>query len=59
MAAYVESVDDPGFLKHGETFFRNWQDLEVSNIKPMKNESWDEKHERELVDMRERLNARI
>ena len=59
MKAYVASVDDPGFLKHGETFFRNWQDLEVSNIKPMKNESWDEKHERELVDMRERLNARI
>ena len=59
MKAYVGSVDDPGFLKHGETFFRNWQDLEVSNIKPMKNESWDEKHERELVDMRERLNARI
>jgi uncharacterized alkaline shock family protein YloU len=59
MKAYVGSVDDPGFLKHGETFFRNWQDLEVSNIKPIKNESWDEKHERELVDMRERLNARI
>jgi len=59
MKAYVGSVDDPGFLKHGETFFRNWQDLEVSNIKPMKNESWDEKHERELVDMRKRLNARI
>ena len=57
MAAYIKSVDDPGYLKHGETFFRNWQDLEISNIKPLINESWDEKHERELSEMREKINA--
>ena len=57
MKVYVESVDDPGYLKHGETFFRNWRDLEVSNIRPMKNETFDERHEREMVEMRERINA--
>lgn len=57
MKAYVESVDDPGYLKHGETFFRNWQDLEISNIRPMKNETFDEKQEREMSETRERLNA--
>ena len=57
MKVYVESVDDPGYLKHGETFFRNWRDLEVSNIRPMKNETFDERHEREMVEMRERIKA--
>ena len=57
MKAYVDSVDDLGYLKHGETFFRNWQDLEISNIKPMKNETFDEKHERKMSEARERLNA--
>ena len=57
MRVYVESIDDPGYLKHGETFFRNWRDLEVSNIRPMKNETFDERHEREMVEMRERINA--
>ena len=57
MAEYVDSVDDPGYLKHGETFFRNWRDLEVSNIRPMKNETFDERHEREMVEMRKRINA--
>ena len=57
MKVYVESVDDPGYLKHGETFFRNWRDLEVSNIRPMKNETFDERHEREMVEMRKRINA--
>ena len=54
MGAYVASVDDPGFLQHGETFFRNWQDLEISNIRPIKNETWEEKHERELQEVRDR-----
>jgi len=27
MKAYVESVDEPIYLKHGETFFRNWKAL--------------------------------
>lgn len=31
MEKYIASVDDPQFLKHGETFFRNWEDLEVSS----------------------------
>ena len=57
MKAYVESIDDPGYLKHGETFFRNWRDLEVSNIKPMKNETFEERHEREMAETKERLNA--
>ena len=57
MRVYVESIDDPGYLKHGETFFRNWRDLEVSNIRPMKNETFDERHEREMSEMRERINA--
>jgi len=34
MEAYVASVDDQQYLQHGETFFRNWQDLEVSDIAP-------------------------
>jgi len=34
MDAYVLSNDDPVYLKHGETFFRNWEDLEVG--KPVK-----------------------
>jgi len=29
MDAYVASVDDLNFLKHGETFFRNWEDIEI------------------------------
>ena len=57
MKAYVESIDDPGYLKHGETFFRNWVDIEVSNIRPMKNETFEEKHERKMSEARERLNA--
>ena len=57
MKVYVESVDDPGYLKHGETFFRNWRDLEVSNIRPMKNETFEERHEREMAETKERLNA--
>jgi len=33
MDAYVKSVDDPTFLKHGETFFRNWKALVVPKPK--------------------------
>jgi uncharacterized protein YdaU (DUF1376 family) len=29
MADYVASVDDPAYLQHGETFFRNWEPLVV------------------------------
>ena len=29
MKAYVASVDDPNYLMHGETFFRNWEDIEI------------------------------
>ena len=36
MKSYVNSVEDPNYLKHGETFFRNWQDLEVSSRLPFK-----------------------
>ena len=36
MDNYVNSVDDPQYLKHGETFFRNWEDLAVSNPLPFK-----------------------
>ena len=32
MREYVDSVDDPIYFKHGETFFRNWENLEVSGI---------------------------
>lgn len=34
MRAYVASVDDAKFLKHGETFFRNWEDLVISDLRP-------------------------
>jgi len=57
MREYVASVDDHGYLYYGETFFRNWEGLEVSNIRPIKQESFDEKHEREMAEMRERLSA--
>ena len=30
MKEYILSVDDPKYLKHAETFFKNWEDLEVS-----------------------------
>jgi hypothetical protein len=33
MREYVNSVDKPEFLKHAETFFRTWENLEVSNIR--------------------------
>ena len=36
MKSYVGSVEDPKYLKHGETFFRNWEDLAVSNPLPFK-----------------------
>lgn len=32
MQEYVDSVDNPIYFKHGETFFRNWENLEVSGI---------------------------
>jgi hypothetical protein len=54
MDDYIKSVDDPGFLKHGETFFRNWQDLEVSNVRPIKKESYEEKREREMQEVRKK-----
>lgn len=57
MEEYVASVDDDGYLKHGETFFRNWQDLEISNIKPTKFETFEERYEREMAETKERLNA--
>ena len=28
-AAYLKSCDDPQFIKHGETWFRNWEDHQV------------------------------
>ena len=30
MEEYILSVDDLKYLKHAETFFKNWEDLEVS-----------------------------
>ncbi|MDC0206424.1 hypothetical protein OAL04_04225 [Nitrospinae bacterium] len=30
MEQYTLSVDNPKYLKHAETFFKNWEDLEVS-----------------------------
>ena len=32
MQAYVQSVEDRGYLKHGETFFKNWESLEVDKV---------------------------
>ena len=57
MQELVASVEDLGYLPHGETFFRNWVDIEVCNIRPMKNETFEEKHERKMSEARERLNA--
>jgi len=33
MKAYVKSVEEPIYLKHGETFFRNWQALVVPKFR--------------------------
>ena len=30
MGKYIKSVDDPQYYKHGDTFFRNWEDLEIA-----------------------------
>ncbi len=34
MGLYVASVTDPTFLKHGETFFNQWPDLEIRTTGP-------------------------
>ncbi|MBT5631647.1 MAG: hypothetical protein HOJ13_02860 [Nitrospina sp.] len=41
MRVYVASVKDHNFLKHAETFFRNWEGLEVSEqiASPIKKQS--------------------
>ena len=36
MDLYVASVNEPQYLQHGDTFFRNWKDLAVSGIRPVK-----------------------
>jgi len=36
MKTYIASVEDPQFLKHGETFFRNWQDIEIDSKGPVR-----------------------
>ena len=57
MKEYVESEDDLGYLKYGETFFRNWENIEVCNIKPVKFETFQEKQDREMREAKERINA--
>lgn len=32
MRDYVQSVENQGYLKHGETFFKNWESLEVDKV---------------------------
>lgn len=32
MDDYVKSIDDPIYLKHGETFFKNWENLETYKL---------------------------
>lgn len=42
MGRYIKSVDDPKYYKHGDTFFRNWEDLEIAEpiaAKPKKKTS--------------------
>jgi len=42
MDRYIKSVDDPKYYKHGDTFFRNWEDLEIAEpiaAKPKKKTS--------------------
>jgi len=43
MESYVASVQEAGFLKHGETFFRNWNDIEIDTIKPSEPKTWAER----------------
>jgi hypothetical protein len=50
LKSYVESVNDPTYLKHGETFFRNWRDIEVPEpiaAKPKKKTT--ERHNLDLL----------
>ena len=58
MEEYVASEPDHGYLKYGETFFRGWEKLVVCNIRPLKkSETFEQKHEREMEEARERINA--
>jgi len=55
MEAYVASVNDPEYLQHGETFFRNWEPLIVpeKNIPPAKQTTGSKKLEQIQRLMRE------
>ena len=44
MKNYIESVKDLNYLKHGETFFRNWENLEVEV--QVEEESWAERYKK-------------
>jgi len=50
MDAYVASVDDPNYLMHGVTFFRNWEDIEIpEKINKSKNKTTVVRHNLDLI----------
>ena len=53
---YVASVKDPGYLKHGETFFRNWEKLVVNTVHPSEDKSFETFQEKEERERQEWLN---
>ena len=50
MEKYILSVDDHKYLKHAETFFKNWEDLEVSmSIAPKPKKKTTVRHNLDLL----------
>ena len=45
MDEYTASVSEVGYLQYGETFFRNWRDIVVSDIAPRKNDNPNQRGE--------------
>lgn len=53
MTRYVDSVENPQYLKLGETFFNQWPDLEISDqIEPKQPKSWQEKEDEAFLNGR-------
>jgi len=45
MNEYTASVSEVGYLQYGETFFRNWRDMVVSDVSPRKNDNPNQRGE--------------
>lgn len=50
---YTASFDDTSFMKHGETFFRNWENIEIEKKQEKKQpKSWQEKEDEAFLNGR-------